>query len=225
MKRILIILIVCLMAGTAVAQTVVGSKHDLRATGGGTPTGTGMTEVCVVCHTPHQDTTANRQYPLWNRSLSSQASYGVYSSATLNASPAPADLGGATMGSAATSNLCLSCHDGTVSVLSMLNPPNSGSPTVTAVAGRIDATGKIISAANVGTDLRDDHPVNFNYNTALATADGGLKDPAATPAVAALLSSGKVQCTSCHEVHDPTNTPFLRMSNAASALCTTCHNK
>ena len=78
----------------------------------------------------------------------------------------------------------MSCHDGTVSVLSMYNPPNTGF-SIAAVPGRIYATGSIISNAHMGTCLTDDHPVNFTYDTALATADGGLVDPATTPAVAA----------------------------------------
>ena len=202
------------------AGTVVGSKHDLRATGGGTPTGNGFVEVCAACHTPHQATAANAQDPLWNHTGTATTAFGVYSSSTLNATPT--NIGGAAMGSQSASMLCMSCHDGTVSVLSMYNPPNSGAGTVTALALRIDATGHIISNANIGTNLTDDHPVNFTYDTALASADGGLKDPATTPAVAALLNGGMVQCSSCHDVHDPTNVPFLVTSNAASALCLTC---
>jgi predicted CXXCH cytochrome family protein len=34
-----------------------------------------------------------------------------------------------------------------------------------------------------------------------------------------------VECGSCHDPHNTGNGTFLRMSNAASALCTTCHNK
>ena len=213
-------------AGSQPAQaagTVLGSRHDLRATGGGTPTGNGLTEVCVVCHTPHQATAANQQDPLWNHTGTATAAFGVYASATMNATPT--NIGGAAMGSQSVSMLCMSCHDGTVSVLSMYNPPNSGTPTVTALAGRISATGQIISNANMGTSLTDDHPVNFTYNTALASADGGLRDPATTPAVANLLIGGTVQCSSCHETHDPTFTPFLRMNNTGSALCLTCHIK
>jgi predicted CXXCH cytochrome family protein len=205
------------------AGTVVGSRHDLRATGGGTPTGTGLAEVCVVCHTPHQSATANSQDPLWNHTATATAAFGVYASVTMNAAPIT-DIGGAPIGSQSLSMLCMSCHDGTVSVLSMYNPPNTGFAT-TGVPGRISATGQIISNANMGTSLTNDHPVNFAYNTALATADGGLRDPATTPAVAALIPGGTVQCSSCHTTHDPTNVPFLRVSNAASALCLTCHIK
>ncbi len=224
MKRVLIIcLAVLVTAVMANAQSVVGSKHDLSTTGG-TPA-TDVTRVCVFCHTPHQASAANGQYPLWNHTLSSTASYGTYSSPTLDATDVT-DLGGATVGTAPTSNLCLSCHDGTVSVASMYNPPNENpSPTITAISGRIDSGGLIISTANLGTDLTDDHPVNFTYDTALATADGALNDPATDSAVAALLINSKVQCTSCHEVHDPTNVPFLVMDNTGSALCITCHIK
>lgn len=222
MKKTVVFLAVLAMATTGLAQTIVGSKHDLRAVGGGTATGTNLTEVCAACHTPHQVSTDTLD-PLWNRDLSAAGPYGVYGSATMTATPTALPV--ATQATATTSHLCLSCHDGTVSVLAMHNPPPGAAVTAAAVAGRIDATGKIISSANVGTDLSNDHPVNFTYDTALATADGGLKDPATNPSVAALLRGGTVQCTSCHEVHDPTNTPFLQMSNTASALCTTCHNK
>ncbi len=224
MKRILIVcLAVLVTAVMANAQTVVGSKHDLSTTGG--TAATNVTRVCVFCHTPHQATAANGQYPLWNHTLSSTASYGTYTSPTLDATDVT-DVGNPPQGNAATSNLCLSCHDGTVSIASMYNPPNETNPvTINAIAGRIDSGGLIISNANVGTDLTDDHPVNFTYDTALATADGSLNDPSTTPAVAALLINNKVQCTSCHEVHDPTNAPFLVMDNTASALCTTCHIK
>ncbi len=226
MKRVILSLAIVALASAAFGQ-VVGSKHDLRAVGGGTPTGTGLTEVCVVCHTPHQAAAANNQYPLWNRNLSAVAAagYSVYSSITLNA--VPASPGGATLGTASVTSLCLSCHDGTVSVLSMLNPPPGAAPTITAIASRITAAGLIDPASNafVGTNLSNDHPVNFTYNTALATADGGLKDPAVTPAVQALIPGGTVQCSSCHDAHKITYAPFLVMSNTASALCTTCHNK
>lgn len=224
MKRTLfVIALVTLFVTSAWGQTVVGTKHDLRAVGGGTPTGTGLTEVCVSCHTPHQAAGANTQDPLWNHTGTATAAFGVYASTTLQATPT--NIGGAAMGSQSVSMLCMSCHDGTVSVISMYNPPNAVTPTVAAIAGRISAAGLIISNANVGTDLTNDHPVNFTYSTALATSDGGLKDPAVTPAVSALLIGSTMQCSSCHDVHDNTNAPFLVVSNTASALCTTCHTK
>lgn len=217
---------VALILGPAAAQaqTIVGSKHDLSNTGPGVHGGT--TEICVFCHTPHQATAANKQDPLWNHTLSATASYGIYASTTLNATPT--DIGGAVAGSATVSNLCMSCHDGTVSVASLYNPPNSGMGAIVA-GGAVTGAGLITGNPNLGTDLTDDHPVNFTFNAALATADGGL----VTPASAAWVDAGStvplytwtVQCASCHNVHNPTNVPFLRVANAASALCLKCHVK
>lgn len=34
-----------------------------------------------------------------------------------------------------------------------------------------------------------------------------------------------VECATCHDPHTPTNGTFLRVSNARSALCLTCHTK
>jgi predicted CXXCH cytochrome family protein len=78
--------------------------------------------------------------------------------------------------------------------------------------------------AYIGTSLADDHPVNFTYNNALYLADDGLNDPA-TGDIPGLLISGKVQCSSCHDVHNNGNGKFLVMNNDSSALCTTCHHK
>lgn len=39
------------------------------------------------------------------------------------------------------------------------------------------------------------------------------------------LYGGKVECPSCHNVHNPSNRPFLRKTNTNDALCLTCHIK
>lgn len=214
----------CLTSTAFAAGTVVGSRHDLRVGGGGTPTSS-QSEVCVSCHTPHQAAGAAEQDPLWNHTGTATPAFGVYGSTTMNATPT--DIAPAAMGVQSVSLLCMSCHDGSVSVLSMYNPPNAGVPSVTALPGRILASGRLDPAntANMGTSLTNDHPVNFTYNTALATADGGLVDPATSPTITSWLSGGTVQCSSCHDVHDPTFTPFMRADNAGSAVCLTCHTK
>lgn len=219
-----------LVTGTSSA-TVIGTKHDLSSAGPGATTN--VNRVCVFCHTPHQAIAANGQDPLWNHTLSATAAYGVYGSTTLDATPT--DLGGAVPGTAAVSNLCLSCHDGTVSVAALYNPPNeapindnAANITVTA-GGNVTAGGLITGNPNIGTDLTNDHPVNFTYDGALATADGELTTPVSTSYVDAAnevpLFGGTVQCASCHDPHDNVNVPFLVKSNVASALCTTCHVK
>jgi len=222
MKKTLIIVVAMLfVATTAFGASVVGSKHDLRQSNGGP--GVGLVEVCVACHTPHQDAAANKQYPLWNHSVTG-ASFGVYSSVTLNASPTAMNYTPPGQPGQSVSMLCMGCHDGTVAVLAMYNPPNSGFTGYVA-AGNVTAAGLITGTPDIGTDLSDDHPVNFAYDTALATADGGLVDPASSLEIQGWLVGSTVQCSSCHDVHDNTNTPFLRKSNIGSALCVTCHNK
>ncbi len=228
MKRWVLIMFVVAMATTiASAQTVVGTAHDLSSTGPGAQTNVGR--VCVFCHTPHaslvQSVPASNVLPLWNHSRSSVASYTVYDSTTMNATAA--DFATTDTDSLKVSNLCMSCHDGTVAVHTLVNAPNEASPVTITSGGNVTAAGLITSTPNLGSDLSNDHPVNFTYNTALADEDKELNDPATDAAVAALLSSGQVQCSSCHNPHDDTQPggPFMRLDNTDSALCTTCHIK
>jgi len=213
-KRVLIVTAVSLLLpGLALAQ-VGGTQHDLTGLVGDT-----AERVCAYCHTPHMAAAATSQYPLWNRNLSGNAVYGVYGSSTLNASDI-ADIGAASIGTATTTHLCMSCHDGTIALGSLYNPPNSGNVTTIGVIGNIGGTN-----ADMGTSLSDDHPVNFTYNTALATADGELADPTVNPVLALLDGNGKVQCSSCHDPHDASNANFLVIDNTGSTLCSTCHEK
>lgn len=222
MKKVLILTMALIMvASVAFGASIVASKHDL-STGGSsslnaalTAAGRTTTQVCVFCHTPHQAAAAAGQDPLWNHTVTSTANFGVYASDTLNA--VLTDIGGQAVGSQSVSALCMGCHDGTVAVNSLYKAPADG---LSAGAATVMITG----SALLGTSLNDDHPINFTYDAALATADGGLVTPASLPA-AIKLFSGTVQCASCHNVHDPANAPFLRMSNAGSALCLACHTK
>lgn len=90
--------------------------------------------------------------------------------------------------------------------------------------------------ANLGTDLRNDHPISFVYNSALATADGGLYNPATQTSglggtieqdmLFGTAGSKTLECASCHDVHNTYGQPYMLLkSNNASALCLTCHNK
>lgn len=186
-----------LLMSTGAAGQITGSAHDFSATtwGGG--------EICLACHTPHNANGALGA-PLWNHQ-STTASFTTYTSSTIQA----------TMGQpSGTSKLCLSCHDGTVAL------DNYG--------GRTTGTNFITSANgdSLGLNLSNDHPVSFTYNAALVTADGGLADPTVAP-VLPLLFGGQVECASCHDVHKGPGSAgkLLVMSNAASALCKTCHTK
>lgn len=202
-KMLLLIVAIMLVASVASAASIVNSSHDMRTW----LTTATNTEVCVYCHTPHQATGVTTS-PLWNHSQSLVTSYGAYSSATMNT--AAGDLDGTT---SAVSALCMSCHDGTVAVNSLYNPPNQGTTGNTYF---------VTGTANLGNDLTNDHPIEFSYTASISGGDLGLNTGAS---VSALLIGGNVTCASCHQVHDPQYIPFLRMDNAGSALCVTCHNK
>ncbi|MFT7512409.1 MAG: putative CXXCH cytochrome family protein, partial [Candidatus Omnitrophota bacterium] len=167
-------------------------------------------QICLPCHTPHGADTSVTDSPLWNHA-NSTANYRLYSSATLDASP------GQPTGRSA---LCLSCHDGTVALDSFGG--NTGSEFVGPTEDYF-----------IGTDLSDDHPVSFTFNTALATTDGTLHDPATAVTAlggtinADLLFGGQLECASCHDVHNSQNNGdgLLLINNTGSALCLTCHDK
>lgn len=107
--------------------TVANTRHNLtqRPPAGGGPNNTMMNpyrndygEVCVYCHTPHgANTTINA--PLWNRT-NPATSYTVYSLTGSQSS------GNTVTQPGANSLTCLSCHDGTLAVDSIINMPGSG---------------------------------------------------------------------------------------------------
>ena len=204
----------------ATAGSVVASKHNLSFAGT-------TTQVCVYCHTPHQPEDFGGSQittdPLWNHELSANAAYGVYDSPTFDAGPGNLNTISDIGGGSEISNLCMSCHDATVGLSSLYKEPTDGT------SGVLPTMDLFNPRANLGTDLSNDHPVNFLYNAALVAADGALVSPDSASSVDATgnirLFAGSVQCASCHNPHDPDNLPFLAVSNNASALCTSCHLK
>jgi predicted CXXCH cytochrome family protein len=187
------------------AQTIVGSKHDFSGQAWNTSVGQ---QICIVCHTPHNASTTVTDAPLWNHSTTA-TTFALYTSSTLNATMSQPD---------ASSKLCLSCHDGTVAL------ENFGATT--------SGTHFISGTYNIGSGLNNDHPISITYDATLASADGGLKNPATALSGlggtinANMLFGGKMQCASCHDVHNTAGqAKLLLKSNNASALCLTCHSK
>jgi len=183
---------------SALAATgLAGSKHDFSTMANASG------QICIACHAPHN----GGNNLLWNHTAST-ATYTMYASSTMNAQAG-------TPGS--TSKLCLSCHDGTVAIDSF--------------GGLTPAAGIITGAAKLGIDLSNDHPIGIDYTDTLATEDGGLKVPSTAAALGGtiatkLLFANKLECASCHDVHNALgNVKLVRINNAGSALCTTCHTK
>ena len=199
------ITVLCLLAPVARASSIVNSKHNLALSGPGTVKAATETEVCIFCHTPHN---SSKEAPLWNRTSSGQI-YVPYTSTTAKAHP------GQPTGD---SKLCLSCHDGTIA-LGMVNSRS------TAIQMQGASATLPAGASNLGTDLSNDHPVSFTFDSALASANGQLASPATLTGAVHLDSSAQLQCTTCHDAHNDQFGKFLVMDNTNAALCTTCHTK
>lgn len=248
--------------GSAMGDSIIGSRHDLshlnqRGYGGASSgpmqgfTFNDYREACIYCHTPHN---ASAVAPLWNRNLSDESGFRMYSSPNFDSGPVSAPDG--------ISLACLSCHDGTVSVDDIRNKPQYHEWIDSKVHYRMDATirsrgsescakchsreeGGIggVNAAHdavvryLTQDLRDDHPISMHYPSkavdpqfnqpTIPKPDGGR----AFPNGIQTFEGDKIQCATCHDIHNPDEDnsegrdPFLRVSNQGSALCLTCHEK
>jgi predicted CXXCH cytochrome family protein len=216
MKKVIILAIALLLiaAGTAFSA-VTGSKHDLSVDGGASVT-SDQTEICVFCHTPHGGLSV---VPLWNRSgLGGSWSADVaYSSDTMNVtSLKPSEMTNQISGA------CLTCHDGDVGNETLINTPGSGTGgTINWSSSTFTGLANLDDGSN---SLGNDHPVGFTYADAITNGDSELQ---ASPSVV-LLFGGKVECATCHDVHNTASgatAPFLIESNANSQICIRCHIK
>jgi predicted CXXCH cytochrome family protein len=198
-------ILIILLSSICSAQqvSIINSPHNLSASGPGTIRASSEQEVCIFCHTPHNSSPIQ---PLWNRNVPVNA-YTVYSSNSLQAHP------GQPTGS---SKLCLSCHDGTIAVGSVLSR-NQPIP----MAGGITTLPP--GHGNLGTDLSDDHPISFRYDSTLTAQDPKIKPPTMLPKQVRLDHNQEMQCTSCHDAHNNAFGNFLVMDNTQSELCSSCH--
>ena len=244
---------------------ISSTKHNLGTGGTGVNKFSGTAEICVFCHTPHgADTSA--AVPLWNRTLPSPASFTTYDSLGTSS------LDGKTASVGSVSIACLSCHDGVTSMSTVINAPGSGTTGDAAWqagtwSGANQTLGKIAAGliTNIGTDLRNDHPVGIQYGgggITLSAPGAATRDADFKATTSSVLGSSRVwwvdtevapngtrqktdmalytrpagsytgqtesepfvECASCHDPHT-TNSTFLRVSNAGSAVCLACHVK
>jgi predicted CXXCH cytochrome family protein len=196
MKKLALALALTGWAGIASAfspTSVVGSSHDLSATGKDVSSAATQAQgqVCVYCHMPHN--AANVGAPLWNRTNSTTI-FTMYSSANSSTFQlANGDVNTAARPVGPVSLACLSCHDGVTAFNSlnqgpMIDTDNNIQPsaytfattgtTPAAVTNMAQASPAGPGSADLGTDLTNDHPISFTYNAALVTLKGTtLRDP------------------------------------------------
>ena len=204
-----------LSANITFAGSIKGTAHDLSSKG------FDAGENCIICHTPHNSDISVTVTPLWNHRPSS-TTYDMYytNDESLEAQPT------------GESKLCLSCHDGVTAIDKF-----GGRTTASFMSGT--------TGSNARNEQSDSHPLSILFNSASAARNPSLYDPAVTTVTIGsgstntrtgtiaelLLSNGRVQCNSCHDVHnnfvgnDAKDQPFLKITKARSEICLTCHNK
>ncbi len=218
----LAILVAALASASFASQVpksdILGSAHDFKAVYNGA-----SYSLCNFCHIAHKFGSAptGPGYLLWNHTLSNVASYGVYTSDTMVQTPT--DLGN----QLTVSNLCLSCHDGTVAINSWYEAQSNASyqPIAQGTDFMPDDT--------TVRDLTKQHPVNFTYPDATTAANLGIL-PAANPSSidgngTVPLFAGKMQCATCHDPHAGKapifERPFPQTATVVSTgtFCVYCH--
>lgn len=208
-------------AARAPKSAVFGSAHDFKTQLGGA-----SYTLCNFCHVAHKFGSAptGPGYLLWNHTLSSVASYGVYTSDSMTNQPT--DLGGQLV----VSNLCLSCHDGTVAI-------NSWYEGQSAANFQPLPEGTLFMPNDTTVrDLTKQHPVNFVYPDATTAAQIGMQPAASTSSVDGAgnvpLFSGRMQCATCHDPHAGPSSgahyffrtyPTTAAQTLTGSSCTYCH--
>jgi len=220
------------LAGSAPGTGIVQSVHDFT-----NPAGfayyngarRGDASICVFCHVPHRNSaspTAQTRL-LWNHTLSSSGTF-KWSDVdrTVNGTLLPAIASSVGM-----SKLCLSCHDGTVSVGDVYRANGVEGLTFTDswTGAGVDASGKLgnLLPGNViggNGDLKGNHPVGIPfpygsvpniYNGVTTGAGIDYADYVTSPVNVKLFTDvggdwiqgatdgrSGIECASCHDPHN-----------------------
>jgi len=246
MKRLIGVMTIVLGFGvTGLAHAAItGSSHDftdgLKGKSGNTGAGTAVSEtwnarneICRVCHVPHDHAQATQRYTnglLWNHGVST-ATYTMYDSTW-----SPTITGIQDAQPTGPSKLCLGCHDGTVAI-DTFDKYAGGTIFFDGTATGY-STGYKVPGFTVGgnLDMRGTHPLSIAFPAADPNefTDPNVATWASGDTVASTLDNGKIQCSTCHDVHSQeqvVGTHLLRAAQTvaqggvASGLCLTCHVK
>ncbi len=231
-----------LITPAMVQAGIVGSPHDFSGEAWNVKP-SDQNSVCGTCHTPHHGDSA--VVPLWAHGTTDGSGGGwkMYNNANVPVANLQATVDAQPAG---PSKACLSCHDGTVAVNQYGGAVQGGSPYF------------ITNSAKLGTDLTHTHPISLTYDNTVAgigtgkdkwlynpdtrnvlQPDSGLFVTDNDMTVNGFLLGGKhrLECTSCHDVHNQVGTPFDKDLNPklvkivgtqagkGSLLCRSCHDK
>jgi predicted CXXCH cytochrome family protein len=175
------------MAAQTANAGISNTKHNLGASNGNNVNfmTAGTNEICVFCHTPHASNQAISA-PLWNKPASG-ATYTLYNTAYSSSIQGNINNTGISLA-------CLSCHDGTQAMDTVINAPGSGgyNSAGALMAGRVwsganQTNGKLAAGilTNLTTDLTNDHPIGIQFcgggistgsNSTAAASSGTCRD-------------------------------------------------
>jgi predicted CXXCH cytochrome family protein len=227
MKRVLVIIVALsfLLFAVSAFAAILDTKHNLTVSGGFTKTTDATATLCGFCHLPHGGSTAIAALPLWARATSFPA-YTLYGGG--------ATLAGTPVAQPGTfSKTCLSCHDGTIGLATVVkNGVSKVYPMTTTLPGGLTASGAF-QATNIdpttgyspyiGTDLQNDHPVGFEFPVAGYGAGGGI------PGISLTVNNSGVAGLA-ELIGDTTASSYPLFQYASGAIqlnvfeCSTCHD-
>lgn len=207
--KVLLAGLTMIFAGATLPAQITGDvigMHDLGP-GSKSPITGARPDSCNYCHAPHSGLSVG----LWNQKLSTQ-NYTVYGSDTEKNNGAQPKLG-------ASSNHCLSCHDGTVAV------------GTTVVSGQVVTSGSMYAKDIFGSNMQLSHPFSMAlpfkdsaHLVASLAASGKTSDTTG----AVKLINGNVECLSCHNPHvqarDLVSQNFLVKDSSNGQMCLACHD-
>ncbi len=222
MKKVLIVVVALtfVLFATSAFATIALTKHNLTTTGSGTVTTDASATLCGFCHLPHGGNASSATLPLWARSVPA-GPYTVYG--------AGVTLANTTVGQPGTYSLtCLSCHDGTIGLGTIVkNGVSSTFAMTTTLTGGLTAGGAFQATnieANgyspyVGTDLQNDHPVGFQFPVGGYGANGGI------PGISLTVANSGSAAAELLGTTTGASYPVFQYATATDAFeCATCHD-
>jgi len=211
--RTLLIVAALLTPAAADAGTIANTKHDLSATSTAAVKSGTQTDTCVFCHVAHNSAPGVGR-PLWSHTLTTQ-NLTWAPTTTVRGTTLPTSITSAAL---VGSRACMSCHDGTVALGDLLNGTGGTVAGVNVTAGKLTGGPNLLNPAA----MQSNHPVGVSKPAAVV---GFTNFKTVAPGSAVNYdSTGRVQCDSCHNPHDNTFAPFLKIDPAGGAICVACHD-